>query len=115
VEWVHLAVDRDLSGLLCAWRGALCLHEDRKRFYCLGYAWRFNYEYVSNIFRTGGTIYAAVVMSRNTGRWWDNMSSESVCQVARSWVDVGSFNMRLVVRIMNFNSVSPEYFGYTLV
>jgi hypothetical protein len=23
------------------------------------------------------------------------MSSESVCQVARSWVDVGSFHMRL--------------------
>jgi hypothetical protein len=30
------------------------------------------------------------------------MSSESVCQVARSWVDVGSFQMRLVVRFMIF-------------
>jgi hypothetical protein len=30
------------------------------------------------------------------------MSSESLCQVARSWVDVGSFHMRLVVRFMNF-------------
>jgi hypothetical protein len=30
------------------------------------------------------------------------MSSESVCQVARSWVDVGSFHTRLVVRFMIF-------------
>jgi hypothetical protein len=30
------------------------------------------------------------------------MSSESVCQVARSWVDVGSFRTRLVVRFMVF-------------
>jgi hypothetical protein len=28
------------------------------------------------------------------------MSSESVCQVASSWVDVGSFHARLVVRFM---------------
>jgi hypothetical protein len=28
------------------------------------------------------------------------MSSESVCQVARSWVDVGSLHTRLVVRFM---------------
>jgi hypothetical protein len=32
------------------------------------------------------------------------MSSESVCQVARSWVDVGSFHTRLVVRFMNFTA-----------
>jgi hypothetical protein len=32
------------------------------------------------------------------------MSSESVCQVARSWVDVGSFHKRLVVRFMNFTA-----------
>jgi hypothetical protein len=43
------------------------------------------------------------------------MSSESVCQVARSWVDVGSFHTRLVVRFMNFYGVSPEYFGYSHV
>jgi hypothetical protein len=42
------------------------------------------------------------------------MSSESVCQVARSWVDMGSFHMRLVVRFMIY-SISPGYFGYTLV
>jgi hypothetical protein len=30
------------------------------------------------------------------------MSSGSVCQVARSWVDVGSFHARLVARCMNF-------------
>jgi hypothetical protein len=32
------------------------------------------------------------------------MSSESLCQVARSWVDVGSFHTRLVVRFMNFTA-----------
>jgi hypothetical protein len=32
------------------------------------------------------------------------MSSESVCYVARSWVDVGSFHMRSVVRFMIFAS-----------
>jgi hypothetical protein len=32
------------------------------------------------------------------------MSSESVCQVARSWGDVGSFHMRLVVRFMIFTA-----------
>jgi hypothetical protein len=30
------------------------------------------------------------------------MSSESVCQFARSWVDVGSFQTRLVVRFIIF-------------
>jgi hypothetical protein len=33
------------------------------------------------------------------------MSSESVCQVARSWVKVGSFRTRLVVMLMNSTSV----------
>jgi hypothetical protein len=32
------------------------------------------------------------------------MSSESVCQVARSWVEVGSFHTRLVVRFVNFKA-----------
>jgi hypothetical protein len=32
------------------------------------------------------------------------MSSESVCQVARSWVDVGSFHTRLVVRFFIFTA-----------
>jgi hypothetical protein len=43
------------------------------------------------------------------------MSSESVCQVARSWVDVGSFHTRFGREVYEFYSVSPEYFGYTLV
>jgi hypothetical protein len=30
------------------------------------------------------------------------MSSESVCQVAGSWVDVGSVHTGLLVRFMNF-------------
>jgi hypothetical protein len=32
------------------------------------------------------------------------MSSESVCQIARSWVDVGSFHTRLVARFMIFTA-----------
>jgi hypothetical protein len=32
------------------------------------------------------------------------MYGESVCQVARSWVDVGSFHTRLVVRFMIFTA-----------
>jgi hypothetical protein len=32
------------------------------------------------------------------------MSSESVWQVARSWLDVGSFHTRLVVRFMHFTA-----------
>jgi hypothetical protein len=32
------------------------------------------------------------------------MSSESVCQDARSWVDVGSFHTFLVVRVMIFTA-----------
>jgi hypothetical protein len=31
-------------------------------------------------------------------------SSESVCQVARSWVDVGCFHTRLVLRLMIFTA-----------
>jgi hypothetical protein len=41
--------------------------------------------------------------------------SESVCQVSRNWVDVGSFHKRLFFIFMIFYSVSPEYFGYTLL
>jgi hypothetical protein len=43
------------------------------------------------------------------------MSSESVCQVARSWVDVGSFHSRFSGEVYGFDSVSPEYFGYILI
>jgi hypothetical protein len=32
------------------------------------------------------------------------MSSESVCQVARSWVDVCSFHTRIVARFMVFTA-----------
>jgi hypothetical protein len=32
------------------------------------------------------------------------MSSKSVCQAARSWVDVGSFHPRFVVRLMIFTA-----------
>jgi hypothetical protein len=46
------------------------------------------------------------------------MSSESVCQIARSWVNVPSFHTRLVVRFMiSTASVriildTPSYYGY---
>jgi hypothetical protein len=40
------------------------------------------------------------------------MSSESVCQAARSWVDTGSFRTHLLFLCTR---VSPEYFGYSLV
>jgi hypothetical protein len=43
------------------------------------------------------------------------MSSESVCQVARSWVDVGSFYACLSCKVYDFYSVIPEYFGYSRV
>jgi hypothetical protein len=43
------------------------------------------------------------------------MFSESVYQVAHSWVDVGSFHTLLVVRFMNFTALSSEYFGITVV
>jgi hypothetical protein len=32
------------------------------------------------------------------------MSSEPVCQVARSWVEVGSFHTLLVVKLMTFTA-----------
>jgi hypothetical protein len=46
------------------------------------------------------------------------MPSESVCQVARSWVDVGSFHTRLVVKFMIFTAAvrnildTPSYVLY---
>jgi hypothetical protein len=42
------------------------------------------------------------------------MSRESVCQVSRSWVDVGSFYTRLF-RVVYFARLSPGISGYTLV
>jgi hypothetical protein len=43
------------------------------------------------------------------------MSSEPACQVARSWMDVGSFHKRLFWVVYVTCGVSPEYSGYTLV
>jgi hypothetical protein len=43
------------------------------------------------------------------------MSSDSVCQVALSWVDVGSFHTRLFGVVYVTCGVSPEYFAYTHV
>jgi ABC-type anion transport system duplicated permease subunit len=49
------------------------------------------------------------------------MSSESVCQVARSWVDVGRFHKRLVAKFMIFTASvwnildTPSYFGFGTV
>jgi hypothetical protein len=58
----------------------------------------------SKIFRTGAAIYTAVVVARERVDSRTTMSSESVCHVARSWVDVGSFHTRLVMRFMNFTA-----------
>jgi hypothetical protein len=46
------------------------------------------------------------------------MSSEPVCQVARCWVEVGSFHTLLVVRFMNFiasvwNVLDTPSYGFT--
>jgi hypothetical protein len=57
------------------------------------------YEGVSKILMTGAAIYTAVVVARRT-----TMSSESVCQVSRSWVEVGSFHTCLVERFMIFTA-----------
>jgi hypothetical protein len=54
----------------------------------------------SKIFRTGAAIYTAVVVARSTGR--TTTSSKSVCQVARIWVDVGSFQNPLFIIFMIF-------------
>jgi hypothetical protein len=43
------------------------------------------------------------------------MSSKTVCQAARSWVDVGSFHTRLVVCFMIFTASVRKYFRYFLV
>jgi hypothetical protein len=54
-------------------------------------AWtRDEYEGESKIFRNSAAIYTAFVVARG--------------QVARSWVDVGSFHARLVVRFMIFTT-----------
>jgi hypothetical protein len=39
------------------------------------------------------------------------MSSKSVCQVARSWVDVDSVHTCLVVRFMNFTALVRNILG----
>jgi hypothetical protein len=43
------------------------------------------------------------------------MSSETVCHVARSWVDVSSFSRTFSGEVYDFYSVSPEYFVHTFV
>jgi hypothetical protein len=43
------------------------------------------------------------------------MSSQSVSQVACSWVDVGSFFKAIMGQVYDIYSIGLEYFGYTLV
>jgi hypothetical protein len=45
-------------------------------------------------------IYTAVVVAEALVDGRSTVCSESVCQVVRSWVDVGSFHTCLVVRFM---------------
>jgi hypothetical protein len=42
------------------------------------------------------------------------MSSESLCQVARSWVEVDSFHTRSIVRFMIFTASGWNVLGTTL-
>jgi hypothetical protein len=42
------------------------------------------------------------------------MSSKSVCQVARSWLDVGSFHTRLVAWFMIFKAPVRNILGSSL-
>jgi KaiC/GvpD/RAD55 family RecA-like ATPase len=51
------------------------------------------------IFRTGVAIGAAVVVAEAPVDGKTTMSSESVCQVARSWVDVGVLNAFIWSRV----------------
>jgi hypothetical protein len=54
----------------------------------------------------GVSKYSGLVPPFIQQLWWREapvdgrniMSSDSVCQVARSWVDMGSFHTRLLVR-----------------
>jgi hypothetical protein len=59
---------------------------------------------LSKIFRTDAAIFTAVVKREVAVYGRTTISSDSVCQVARSWVDVGSFHTRLVVRFMIFTA-----------
>jgi hypothetical protein len=54
------------------------------------------YVVVLKIFWTGATNYMVVVVARSTVDGRTTMSSESACQVARSWMDMGSYHMRLL-------------------
>jgi hypothetical protein len=65
------------------------------------------YEGVSKIFRTGAAIYTAVVEREAPVDGRTTMSGESVCLVARSWVDVGSFSHAFSGEVYDF--------GYTLL
>jgi hypothetical protein len=47
------------------------------------------YEGTSKMLRTGSAIYTAVLVAPVNGR--TTVSSESMCQVARSWVNGGNF------------------------
>jgi hypothetical protein len=68
-------------------------------------------EGVFKIFRTGAATYTVVVVAQAPVDGRTTMSSESVCQVTRSWVDVGSFHTRLVVRFMNFTASVRNILG----
>jgi hypothetical protein len=69
---------------------------------------------LSKIFRTGAAIYTAVVVAQITCRCRTTMSSESVCQVTRIWVDVGSFHTRFVVRFMIFTALARNILDWPM-
>jgi hypothetical protein len=68
------------------------------------------------MFRTGASIYTAVVVAQRTCSGRSTMSSESVCQVAHSWVTVGSKILHAFSgEVYDFCCFSSEYFGLTLL
>jgi len=67
----------------------------KRRYLKFSKVYTHNYEVVSKTFQTVVAIYTAVVVKRSTVDGRTTMYSESVCQVAHSWVDLGSFHTLL--------------------
>jgi hypothetical protein len=88
-------MDMYFSVLCSCYRKLLEAQHLSQTHYKLKYKKCSVYEVVSKIFRTGAARYTAVVVARSTGSDRTTMSGESVCQVVRSWVDVGSYHMHL--------------------
>jgi hypothetical protein len=67
------------------------------------------YESSYKIFRTGAANYTAVVIARTQVHGRTTVSSKSVCQFSRSWVDVDSYHTSLF-RVVYFAIASVKEF-----